>query len=44
MRLLMRRDMRHSRRVERLGWVLVLTLTALLVISLYAGIRSLGAI
>ena len=44
MKILLDRDLRHRRRDDKLGWALLLTLTALLLISLLAGIRSLGAV
>ena len=43
MKILIDRDLRHRRRDDKLGWVLLVTLTALLLISLLIGIRSLGA-
>lgn len=43
MKILLDRDLRHRRRDDKLGWVLLVTLTALLVMSLLVGIHSLGS-
>lgn len=43
MKILLDRDLRHRRRDDKLGWVLLVTLTVLLVMSLLVGIHSLGS-
>jgi hypothetical protein len=43
MKSLIQRGFRRSRAAERLGWALLLMLTAVLVFSVIVGIHSLGA-
>jgi hypothetical protein len=43
MNTLFGKDLRHSRRAHRLGWILLVMLSAALLLSLLIGIRSLGA-
>jgi hypothetical protein len=43
MKRILHKDLLHSQRAERLGWLLLATLAAVLVVSIILGLRSMTA-